>query len=310
LKDQTWLDLLDLALFVDWMGKADMDKELRLLKRRCFSALEDKLVRSLEIDCGFKNQQWAGLMLVFGVLKVDEDSKLYKTLFLIINESEFFRATREIVSKFEHEEIEDFLLVLNRYFLERGFEVSKKLLKEKIGELTEYTLTIYNKQFGNSRSYEPARKKVYKPFNELEGEIVVPREGYGDKKDMHTKNIQGEEKRFAIYQSGLTNQVGVLGNIPISVVLERKVFDHEQQLWIYLHPDLPASFQSIDAKYMMKVETLDTKEIFCKTYEKVFTATNKSWGSKIEKFPFLEKRLKVKVIFERFTPSNNNNENE
>ena len=27
------------------------------------------------------------------------------------------------------------------------------------------------------------------------------------------------------------------------------------------------------------------------------------WGSKIEKFPFLEKQLKVKITFERFTPS-------
>ena len=27
------------------------------------------------------------------------------------------------------------------------------------------------------------------------------------------------------------------------------------------------------------------------------------WGSKIEKFPFLEKQLKVKITFERFTRS-------
>ena len=55
-----------MTLFVDWMGKADMDKELRLLKLRCFSALEDKLVRSLENDCEFGNQEWAQLLLVFG----------------------------------------------------------------------------------------------------------------------------------------------------------------------------------------------------------------------------------------------------
>ena len=124
-------------------------------------------------------------------MKIDEDSKLYKTIFLIISESEFFRATREIVSEeyfeeislqpnFENEDHCDFLLVLNRYFLEHGFEVSKNLLKEKIRELTEHTLTIYNKHVGNSRSYEPARKRVYKPFNEVEGETLVPREGFGE----------------------------------------------------------------------------------------------------------------------------------
>ena len=64
LKDQSWLDLLDLTLFVDWMGKADMDKELRLLKLRCFSALEDKLVRQDNLE--FLKNQWAQLLLVFG----------------------------------------------------------------------------------------------------------------------------------------------------------------------------------------------------------------------------------------------------
>ena len=59
----SWLDLLDLTLFVDWMGKADIDMELQLLKRRCFSALENKLMRSLE---DFDNQEWAKLLLVFG----------------------------------------------------------------------------------------------------------------------------------------------------------------------------------------------------------------------------------------------------
>ena len=84
-------------------------------------------------------------------MKIDEDSKLYKTIFLIISESEFFRATREIISEdylddfslkpnFEHKEFEDFLLVLNRYFLEHSLEVSKELVKEKTKELTEYTL--------------------------------------------------------------------------------------------------------------------------------------------------------------------------
>ena len=58
------MDLLDLTLFVDWMGKADMDKELRLLKLRCFSALEDKFM--LESDLEFHNHELAQLLLVFG----------------------------------------------------------------------------------------------------------------------------------------------------------------------------------------------------------------------------------------------------
>ena len=62
------MDLLDLTLFVDWMGKADMDKELRLLKLRCFSALEDKLV--LEDQSEYNNQEWAQLLLVFGKYEV------------------------------------------------------------------------------------------------------------------------------------------------------------------------------------------------------------------------------------------------
>ena len=138
---------------------------------------------------------------------------------------------------FKHEDSNDFLMVLNRYYLEHGFEVSRKLLKEKIRELTESTLTIYNKHVGNSRSYEPARKRVYKPFNELEEEMLVPREGNG-----HI--FESEKGRSASYQ--VTTQVGVLGNIAISVDLKRKVYDHEQQLWVYLHPDVPDSFQSID----------------------------------------------------------------
>ena len=138
---------------------------------------------------------------------------------------------------FKHEDSNDFLMVLNRYYLEHGFEVSRKLLKEKIRELTESTLTIYNKHVGNSRSYEPARKRVYKPFNELEGEILVPREGFGD-------IVENEKGRYARYR--LTTQIGILGNISISVMLKRKVFAYEQQLWVYLHPDVPESFQSID----------------------------------------------------------------
>ena len=185
-------------------------------------------------------------------MKIDEDSKLYKTIFLIISESEFFRATREIVSEeyfedyvslepnFRHYDYSDFLLVLNRYFLEHGFEVSEKLLREKIRELTEYTLAIYNKHIGSSRSYQTARKKVFKPFNELEGEISIPRETYGN-------IVEDEKGRYACYNA--TNHVGVLGNISIDVHLERKVFDHEQELLVYLLPDLPESIQSIDVSF-------------------------------------------------------------
>ena len=184
-------------------------------------------------------------LYILGILKIDEDSKLYKTIFFIISESEFFRATREIVfvsfePNFRHYDYSDFLLVLNRYFLERGFEVSEKLLREKIRELTEYTLAIYNKHIGSSRSYQTARKKVFKPFNELEGEISIPRETYGN-------IVEDEKGRYACYTH--TNHVGVLGNISISVYLERKVFDHEQQLLVYLQPDLPESFQSIDVSF-------------------------------------------------------------
>ena len=181
-------------------------------------------------------------------MKIDEDSKIYKTIFESISESDFFRATRELISddhlseislnsNFAHEDSRDFLLVLNRYFLEHGFEVSKELYIDKIKELTEYTLKIYNEQYRRSRVNEPTRKRVYKPFNELEGEISIPREGCGD-------IIEDKNGRYACYK--VKNQVGILGNISISVKLERRVFGYEQQLWIYLRPDLPESFQSID----------------------------------------------------------------
>ena len=191
---------------------------------------------------------------ILGILKIDEDSKLYKTIFLIISESEFFRATSEIVSEeyfehyvslgpnFRHDDDYDFLQILNRYFLEHGFEVSEKLLREKIRELTEYTLDIYNKHIGSSRSYQTARKKVFKPFNELEGEISIQRE-----RDGMIVDWEKEKGRHACYNA--TNHVGVLGNISISVNLERQVFDHEQQLWVYLQPELPESIQSIDVSF-------------------------------------------------------------
>ena len=52
------------------------------------------------------------------------------------------------------------------------------------------------------------------------------------------------------------------------------------------------------------------EQIFKLRYEnhllKLSKATVKGWGSKTEKFPFLEKKLKVKIIFERFTAANKN----
>ena len=171
-----------------------------------------------------------------------------------MSEIEFLRATSEIVSEeyfaryvalgpnFGHGKFIDynFLRVLKRYFLEHGFELSEKLLEEKIWELTKYTLGIYKKHIGSSRCYRTARKKVFQPFNELEGEISIPRETYGN-------IVEDEKGRYACYTH--TNHVGVLGNISISVYLERKVFDHEQQLFVYLQPDSPESFQSIDVSF-------------------------------------------------------------
>ena len=82
------MDLLDLTLFVDWMGKADMDKELRPgVRKRSggpsrsgvkirgpgpplptrFSALEHKVVHASE---NFDSQDWAKLLLVFGMHKL------------------------------------------------------------------------------------------------------------------------------------------------------------------------------------------------------------------------------------------------
>ena len=189
---------------------------------------------------------------ILGILKIDEDSKLYKTMFLIMSEIEFLRATSEIVSEeyfqryvalgpnFRHDDEYNFLRVLHRYFLEHGFEVSETILREKIRELTDYTLKIYLKQIGSARSYLTARQKIFKPFNKLEGEISIPRETYGN-------IVEDEKGRYACYTH--TNHVGVLGNISISVYLERKVFDHEQQLLVYLQPDIPESFQAIDVSF-------------------------------------------------------------
>ena len=190
---------------------------------------------------------------ILGILKIDEDSKLYKTMFWIMSEIEFLRATSEIVSEeyfkryvslgpnFRHDKDYDFLRVLKRYFLEHGLELSEKLLSEKIWELTKYTLQIYKNHIGSSRCYRTARKKVFQPFNELEGEISIPRETYGN-------IVEDEEGRYAC--STHTNHVGVLGDILISVYVERKVFDHEQQLWVYLQPDFnPESIQSIDVSF-------------------------------------------------------------
>ena len=42
------------------------------------------------------------------------------------------------------------------------------------------------------------------------------------------------------------------------------------------------------------------------TLTKLPKATAERWGSRIEKFPFLEKQLKVKITFERFKPSHEN----
>ena len=175
-------------------------------------------------------------------------------MILIISEIEFFRATSEIVSEryfkhyvslgpnFRHGKDYDFFRVLNRYFLEHGFEVSEKLLREKIWELTKYTLQIYNKHCGSSRCFQTARQKLFKPFNELEGKISIPREKDGI-------ILEREEGRHASYST--ITHVDVLGNISIDVCLERKVFDHEQQLWVYLQPDLykTESVQSIDVSF-------------------------------------------------------------
>ena len=192
-----------------------------------------------------------------GILKIDEDSKIYMTIFEVISESDFFRATSDLILKdylskislkpnFTHDDSRDFLLVLNRYFLEHGFEVSKQILKDKIKELTGYTLKIYNEKFRNSQTTVSTRKRVYKPFNELEGEISIPRECYGD-------IITNKNGRYAF--NHVKNQVGVLGNISISVKLERRVFDHEQQLWIFLRPDLPESVNSIDVSLFKQLKT-------------------------------------------------------
>ena len=73
------MDLLDLTLFVDWMGKADMDKELRLLKLRCFSALEDKLMLE-DLLMKFSNHKWAQLLLVFGKYEAFINKSINKQL--------------------------------------------------------------------------------------------------------------------------------------------------------------------------------------------------------------------------------------
>ena len=48
LKNQPFIDLLDLALFVDWMGKSELDDSLLEMKKICFEAMNFKLMRSLD----------------------------------------------------------------------------------------------------------------------------------------------------------------------------------------------------------------------------------------------------------------------
>jgi len=48
LKNQPFIDLLDLALFVDWMGKSELDDSLLEMKKICFEAMNFKLLRSLD----------------------------------------------------------------------------------------------------------------------------------------------------------------------------------------------------------------------------------------------------------------------
>ena len=169
--------------------------------------------------------------------------------------ADFFYATREIISEdnliplsikpnFKHEDTCDFLLVLNRYFFEHGFEVTQELLKEKIEELTKHTLEIYHEHNKSSRIYEPARNKVYKPFNELEGEILVPTEGDGE---------IGKIKNERYKTNSSENQIGVVGNISISIQLERKVSEYNQKLSVFMCPALPDCFQSIDVSFNRKL---------------------------------------------------------
>ena len=157
---------------------------------------------------------------------------------------------------FQHEDNCNFLLVLNRYFLEHGFEVSKELLKDKIKELTEYVLTIYNNHHQNPRIKEQILNKVFKPFNELKGEVFVPREGFDE-------IIEDESERYTIYHM-FKKQFAFVGNISISIRLDRKVLDHEQQLWVYLFPDIPDWLQSIDvsSRIHLKVKNDLTKLLF------------------------------------------------
>ena len=48
LKNQPFIDLLDLALFVDWIGKSELDDSLLEMKKICFEAMNFKVVGSLD----------------------------------------------------------------------------------------------------------------------------------------------------------------------------------------------------------------------------------------------------------------------
>ena len=65
LKNQTFIDLFDLIIFVDWMGKADFDDVLGQMKKKCFQSVEYKLEE--EVDT-IENANFAEILLVLGKL--------------------------------------------------------------------------------------------------------------------------------------------------------------------------------------------------------------------------------------------------
>ena len=178
-------------------------------------------------------------------MKADESGELFDIISSVLTETEFHREIRKILSNdndedfdlkpnFDHEKTMSFLLVLNRYLMEHGFEITVEVIKQKLRELTEYTLHSYDRKYLTESDI-----KNYEEFNQFSTVIDVPREGHFD-----LQALKKSQQKYALFQT--RSRLPSLSNIPLRMDLKRKIYEKHQDFVIYLHIDLPEEVQSVN----------------------------------------------------------------
>ena len=138
---------------------------------------------------------------------------------------------------FVHEKQCRYLLTLNRYMLEHGFELNKETVERKLTELIAFTILRYDELLcDNPESL--ANELHIRPFNQLETVINVPKETEWDEKEVFAQN-----PRCAQFEVKRT--LGLLNDIPIWISLDRKISETKLTFSINLGLKLPRNIESV-----------------------------------------------------------------